>query len=103
MERVSLVFHLPTADNDGQQFHPADISIFVNRIIRRAGGITIVHCEGVWVHPEGHLIQEQVLRIMVAVPEEGLEELVELINQQLKGPFEQESVYMEVDGKPSIR
>ncbi|MCC7479217.1 DUF3574 domain-containing protein [bacterium] len=103
MERVSVVFHLPIINNEGRYFNPDDIEVFINRVIRMAGGMTLLRCEGVWVHPSGHLLQEQVMRVMVATPEDEVEELVTYIHRELKETFEQEAVYMEVDGKPSIR
>lgn len=99
---IAVVFHVPVVTNDGESIHPFTISKLINFVIDEFGGVTIIQAEGAWRH-DGDLYREPVLRVLVGVPESEVESFVEAIDHILKTDFSQQAVWIEVDGKPSIR
>ena len=100
---VAVSFYFPSYDKDGDQINPYTGSQFISELADRMNGATIFPARGWWRDSDGDMRDEPVVVVNLAVPEEEVESLVELIHERLKGEFRQEAVYCEVGGVPSIR
>ena len=99
---IAVAFHVPFVYNDGEPIPSYYVNQLMQDVISMNGGVTTIPCWGAWVH-DGDFYHEPMLRVLVGVEEQDVESFVQLIDARLKDEFRQFAVWIEVDGKPSIR
>lgn len=101
--QVAVTFHFPTADPDGDRFDPSDVRAFLLDTASRVEMISVIVADAMWKIGPGVFTTAAVLRCMCSVNEDVLEQFVEHVEAELKRGWNWPTVWIEVDGKPSIR
>jgi hypothetical protein len=101
---IAVVFHVPTVYPDGSYLSQHFLNGLLDEVYHFAGGLSYLEGMGAWRNPEnGERVLEPILRVHVGVEEQQVNDLIELVEGWLKGPFHQQAVWLEVDGTPEIR
>jgi hypothetical protein len=100
---IAVVFHVPAAYNDGERVSPELLNRMIDQVIGRTGGATVIQAFGIWVDDDGDRLEERLYRVMVGIEEDKVDDFVSFIDQYIRTDFEQKTVWIEVDGKPSLR
>jgi hypothetical protein len=97
---ISVVFHLPAVYPGGHHIHTHLLEDLLDEVNDFAGGLSVFQGMGSWRNPEGEYDREPIYRVVVGVEEHQVNSLVSLIEERLKGRFEQKAVWLEIDGTP---
>ncbi len=100
---VSVRLFISSVDKDGDVVHPVEVGVLLTLLLNRTKLVSIMTGELFIRDKNGEPHQGRSLEVLILVEEDELEALVERIHEEMSGPMFQEFVYMEVDGKPSIR